>query len=499
MFGEIECASGFYQMGQGAARPPSRVTALRVTQRVQNTRTGEDSCTLTYSTPSGLQLSSQPSMLGSPSKRRYSAEEKQQLLANLDLEVEHRTRQLEEWLADTLQNFLLHQEGQISRIPRIVRDITLREFAKYDGNVQECVKGLRRELLGTEDTAIDPSTRKRKWVASQDTEDKADAKASGNAVAGSSKDAESSRGVKSARTMTATPKKKAGPSTGPGTAQRARFQMPKTPNTIRTAQRVPSMTSPSPHKIGLTKPSLFPRHPTYLASPSKLPSSSKPPNAHPPSRPVRPPSSSTFNPMLPPSQPRWPRRDESMLSINGSPLANPYQLGLNGYLQTVAEGDPLGRADSDSSEHELPRPTLQKKNSIIVRSSSLSSQSNPRALNGLHSRTNSQSSVFAQSHTSRAEHSSNSHTNANGAGSSRTNNPPDDAIPPEGAQENPFLSLSALVSVPTKDGHVLEFDPLRTSPEELDALEGISDGAKKQAKEDMARLIQAAVERWKIS
>ena len=55
------------------------------------------------------------------------------------------------------------------------------------------------------------------------------------------------------------------------------------------------------------------------------------------------------------------------------------------------------------------------------------------------------------------------------------------------------------MSVQTRDGHVLEFNPLQTSPEELDALEGITDSAKKQAKEDMARMVQLAVERWKLS
>ncbi|KAF9814979.1 hypothetical protein IEO21_04829 [Rhodonia placenta] len=405
-------------------------------------------------------------MLHSPSKRRYTTEEKKQLLANLDLEVEHRTRQIEEWLADTLENFRRHQEGLILRMPRLVREITLRDFAKYNGNVQECVKGLKREVLGTEDNAIDKGTRKRKWVASQDAFEKAE----GGAVAGPSalRDAESSRGVKSglcmfmlddtlltsnvARTIVATPKKRPGPSNGQGAAQR----------------------------------------PRKLVSPSKLPHA-----AH-ALRPIRPPSSSIFNPSLPP-QPRWPRRDESMLSVNGSPLANPFQMGLKGYLRTVAEdGDDF--SDSDGSGSELPMlgsKSIRKKNSIIIHPSS----SHPApSLNGLHSRTNSQSSTLGLSHTSHATHSrSNSHTSTNGFMPTRNTHPPNGATAPNTTPKNPLLTLSALVSVPTKDGHVLEFDPLRTSPEELDALDGITDSAKKQAKEDMSRLIQAAVERWKIS
>lgn len=58
--------------------------------------------------------------------------------------------------------------------------------------------------------------------------------------------------------------------------------------------------------------------------------------------------------------------------------------------------------------------------------------------------------------------------------------------------------VAALVSVPTADGHLLEFDPFRTSPGEIDALEGITNSAKKKAKEDMRSLVKQAVERWRI-
>lgn len=89
----------------------------------------------------------------------------------------HKTRQFEDWLADALENFQRHQEGLILRMPRIVRNVTLRDFAKYNGDIQECVKGLKRELLGAEDSTIDQGTRKRKWVESQEADgDKLDGK-----------------------------------------------------------------------------------------------------------------------------------------------------------------------------------------------------------------------------------------------------------------------------------------------------------------------------------
>ena len=150
-------------------------------------------------------------------KRRYTEEEKHQLLANLDIEgapsalsidrgiffdsadtypVAHKLRQFEAWLADALENFRIHQEGLISRIPKPVRSMTMREFQKYGGDVQAASKGLQREKLGggPEAAEVDKLARKRKWVASQE----ADAEASGT---GTSKlDSESSRALKNGET-----------------------------------------------------------------------------------------------------------------------------------------------------------------------------------------------------------------------------------------------------------------------------------------------------------
>lgn len=88
--------------------------------------------------------------------------------------VSHRVRKFQDLLADTLENFRLQKEGLILRIPRLVRDVTLREFAKYNGDVQACLQGLQRERLGGDVERIDKSTRKRKWVESQETEARAE-------------------------------------------------------------------------------------------------------------------------------------------------------------------------------------------------------------------------------------------------------------------------------------------------------------------------------------
>jgi len=90
--------------------------------------------------------------------------------------VAHRERQFKGWLQEKLEIFDLHQEGQISRIPKQVRGMTMREFGgKYEGNIQSALRGFQKERLaaaGIDATQgeIDKSTRKRKWVASQEAE-----------------------------------------------------------------------------------------------------------------------------------------------------------------------------------------------------------------------------------------------------------------------------------------------------------------------------------------
>ena len=70
-----------------------------------------------------------------------------------------------------------------------MRNITIAEFAKYNGSVQEYLRATTRHY-GTEHNGIDRTTLKRKWAASQEE---------ANAAAGpsGSRDIESSRGLKS--------------------------------------------------------------------------------------------------------------------------------------------------------------------------------------------------------------------------------------------------------------------------------------------------------------
>ncbi|OJA10574.1 hypothetical protein AZE42_04635 [Rhizopogon vesiculosus] len=382
--------------------------------------------------------------------RKYTPEEKQQLLQNLDIEVEHRVRQLEEWLADALKNFCLHQEGLISRIPKLVRSVTMGEFADtYNGDIQACLRG----LVGgaPPDLEIDRETRKRKWEEASEGE----------------------RAVKNARIVLATPKKKPPPA-NTGTAKLTRTfsaAAPRTPGQFRTNVRFPSVSPQKPS--------------TLRTSPSK-----------------RPPSSVTFAPTLPAKTPvypalRAPRRDESMLSMNGSPLANPYQLGSDWFASQDREGidgtdvKKKGKGRETQLDTLEEGKTLKRVNSIVIRRdpsvSLVPSSSTQPSFSQTHSRANPQTQTHHRTH-------------------SRTNSRTTAFVPepqtPKSAPSAPLPSSSsarAVVALTTSDGHVLEFDPLQTSPRALDALVGITDSAKKKAREEMGRLVQAAVSKWSIT
>lgn len=170
--------------------------------------------------------------------------------------------------------------------------------------------------------------------------------------------------------------------------------------------------------------------------------------------------------------------------MNGSPIANPYQLDLKNWFKAIAE-EPEGEHLRSAAAGGAGK-TLKKQRSIIIRSGSTSSLG-VASQHGTHSRSASQASTLVGAHSPTDQQFGKDQLKGNTV--------------EKVSLEDPFVgpSFSALVSVQTKDGHVLEFNPLQTSPEELDALEGISDSAKKQAKEDMARMIQATFERWRIS
>jgi len=174
-----------------------------------------------------------------------------------------------------------------------------------------------------------------------------------------------------------------------------------------------------------------------------------------------------------------------MLSVNGSPLANPYELGLGWF-----EGGDGGSDDEDGEVEEREGERRKRAKSIIVRRDpSFSFQAAPTPNGhgpGLQRTASSQSTLFSSSsQLPSASHLTTPHHLPQ--------------VPTTKTMRIPSTTTTALVTIPTKDGHLLEFDPLQTSPGTVDALEGITDSAKKQAREEMGRLVQAAMSKWSIA
>jgi len=318
---------------------------------------------------------------------------------------------------------------------------------KYDGDIQSALRGLQKERLALDVAPLDRNAMKRKWAPAPEDETETRAEDSGKYTENHS------RTTKTPRIAPPSPQKKP-PLLGSGPPPRA--PVPRTPSTSHF-QRADTVPTPSPRKLARIPSSTLSR----AGSPAK-------PTAASLARHVRVPSTSTFKPAIPKTPvypPRWPRRDESMLSVNGSPLANPYELGLEWLAEDGAEEE--GGAPS--------RPVLRRTASnIVIRRdpSFVAAGGNTPGNLTKHSRSDSQSQNL-QPH-------------------SRSNSRPG-AVPATNSGQ-----MAARVAVTTRDGHLLEFDPLLTSPGALDKLEGITDSAKKQAKEDMSRLVKAAVAKWNV-
>lgn len=203
---------------------------------------------------------------------------------------------------------------------------------------------------------------------------------------------------------------------------------------------------------------------------------------------------------------RLPRKGESMVSLNGSPLVNPFQFGMSLFRSVEQAEAEIEGAEGESSQQGTTNgqlPLKRVKSSIIVRRDA--SVVLPPAANDP-SRADSQNSFYTASSTLHSRNPSQSSapnaTNNSLYPTARFPSTHPSYIPPEQQTPQPaskvIRSFSALVAIPTKDGHLLEFDPLQASPGSIDALEGITDSAKKHAKLEMGRLVQAAVDKWKV-
>ncbi|GJJ13297.1 hypothetical protein Clacol_007549 [Clathrus columnatus] len=334
--------------------------------------------------------------LPSQSQRKYTEDEKKQLLINLELEVQDRIRQFEAYLAHSLEAFRLRHENEVTRIPRAVRALTMGEFAdKYDGDVNNALQAIAKARLEASDDSLGDVVRKKvfaraflftprimlipppdrsgvflgKWEATHET----------------TEPAEPARSTKNARLTS--PLKKDG----------ARAKLNKTP--MSRARQPP----PSPGmQTGFKSP-----YKAFSSNANDIRHSPAPHQRH------RVPSASHFNPTLP-KTPAYPPLPSS------------------------------ARNDGEVVIKKGENKQLQQSNTIL-RGSSL-----------------------AQSGTRQ--------------GGART------------------LEMILSLKVYTKSGDILELDPLSTTVEDLDLIEGVTEDARKRAKDELVELtgLMEKLGKWRI-
>ncbi|KAG8893974.1 hypothetical protein FRC01_013241 [Tulasnella sp. 417] len=236
--------------------------------------------------------------------RKYTDAEKQAILQNFDLEVESRRKKLQARLAENLADFEARHRHLIASIPRVLQNMTVEEFAvEYDGNITTFLeKATRAKMNEGLSVDIEASARKRKQPTEAEGDDNGPLKAS-----------------KTARRAPLSPTK---PSA----------------NTINRPSMTPKASRLMPSALGgRTTPVSKPGQPTALSR-ARFASTSNPIaariNVPSPSKPstasiMRPPSTTDFAPNLPPKTPAYPRpravrQTDTLVSVNGSPLTNPW-------------------------------------------------------------------------------------------------------------------------------------------------------------------------------
>jgi hypothetical protein len=186
----------------------------------------------------------------------------------------------------------------------------------------------------------------------------------------------------------------------------------------------------------------------------------------------RPPSSATFNPAISNVVPPYPKHDANSLKQKGKFAGNSHYFGNAGELPGVRE-----EPEYEGSNGGGAASGLRRVNSITVRRQ-------PSSVD-FHSRPNPTASrAPPDGQHSLLEHPGPTH-------------PLDPTATGPLPARQPFPA-QVQVTVPTVDGFFLEFNPLLVSPGALNELEGITEDAKKQAREEMVRLVKEAVSKWSI-
>ncbi|PVG00246.1 hypothetical protein CPB86DRAFT_782836 [Serendipita vermifera] len=333
-----------------------------------------------------------------------STEDKERLIENLDIEVANHRRRFELFLEQILEGFSLRLGNELTRIPKSIRLLKLKDFDAYGGNIPACVQAMAKQRIAQNDP--EGHAKKRKWQAAILEAGQEDERAS------------KTPRVAPPSPTKATPK-----------ANRARALVQKTPtrstniptrsNLLAGSKRIPTpIKEVSPSKSRPTSPV---KHGSSNNLTSTLHSSSQ-----------FKPASTTFNPVLPPKTPTYPRRharqNESVMSVNGTPLALPRY-------------EKYGDVDfSKDATKEL------RSGGFLIRTDP---SSNPS---------------YSMASTSTAVSSG---------------------------------SSAAVITVSTQHGQTIQFDPLTASPGALDRMPDLTDSAKKQVRDDTARIIQA-LGKWRL-
>ncbi|KAG9017049.1 hypothetical protein FRB90_001987 [Tulasnella sp. 427] len=266
--------------------------------------------------------------------RKYTDAEKQAILQNFDLEVESRRKKLQARLAENLADFEARHRHLISSIPRILQNMTVEEFAvEYDGNIATFLeKATRAKMNEGLNVDIEASARKRKQPTEAEGDENGPLKA-----------------FKTARRAPLSPTK---PSTN------ANIRLSMTPK----ASRLMSSTAG-----GRTTPVAKPMPATALSR-ARFASASNPivarANIQSPVKPsagsaLRPPSTTDFAPNLPPKTPAYPRsrpvrQGDTLVSANGSPLTNPWNLAPGAIPEEDEGGGSRGKRGTEVSLHSAP-------------------------------------------------------------------------------------------------------------------------------------------------
>ncbi|KAL1672985.1 hypothetical protein EV122DRAFT_271071 [Schizophyllum commune] len=390
--------------------------------------------------------------------------------------LEHR-RQLD----FQIEAFKQRQETLITALPRAVRSMTMREFmTKYDGDVKAAIAGQSgrvgaggpggiasissgrvADLVAQAQMQKEELNKKRKRV-----EDDLDA------LRAAKRSPQKAMAVMREGT--------------PVKTHMDRFLSPS-PSKKRLIQ---TPTRQTPSRI----------QPSRMQSPSRVHDATPRVRVTTPSR-VRPPTIATFSPALTSKTPKYPGNHtlasgSSYQTISGSPnriLTGSPTRSLAGSPSRTRNDSPnrLNVSAATSPARRVPvkgRIIVHKLDSQPSASTSLTATGASLAL----------SSIFAKARDSPSAFAATPRSASNPAPPS-TSQPVATPLTPRRAHSTLGLRTSTLgVRIPTIDGHVLELDPLTNSPGDLDRLQGISTRAKQEAREEMGRLVEGAMRKWRV-